>query len=251
MAFDGHHSRWRSVLEKYTRNGLVDYVALKKNPDDLNFYLDEIKGLAEAEYEIWSKNEKITFWINAYNALTIKIVTDHYPITRSGLKGFIFPDNSIQQIPNVWKREALFILGQDHSLDHIEHKILRRKFDDPRVHFALVCASLGCPALREEPFLADRFDEQLDDQTRRFLGDPDKNGYDQKSDTLSLSLIFRWFGEDFEKEGLIPLVKKYLPSGAALGVSTKTKILWLEYDWRLNEMLAVPASIQKNKELKS
>lgn len=235
-SFDLNHPQWAEILKRYVDNGLVDYSALKKSPQILDSYLEAIQSVSKQEYEAWSRNEKIVFWVNAYNAITVKVIVDHYPIKRQGFKGALYPSNSIRQIPGVWDRITYRVLGKVIALNEIEHGILRKEFREPRIHFALVCASLGCPVLRSEPYVGERLDTQLNDQVRRFLADPKKMRYDSETDTLHLSPIFKWFGEDFEKMGSVfSFVKQYLPEETAGKISGETKIEWLGYDWSLNE----------------
>lgn len=214
----------------------MNYASLKQSHEPLNAFLREIEAVTQEEYDHWSRDEKLAFWINAYNALAIKMVIDHYPL-KKGLswQALIFPENSIQQIPNVWDKKFLNVLGKKISLNFIENEILRKEFAEPRIHFALVCASLGCPELREEPYLAEKLDWQLENQTQRFLQDPNKFRYDAKSDALYLSPIFKWFKKDFEKSlGIISFVKAHLSDPKGKEISSGTKIEWLGYDWNLN-----------------
>lgn len=228
-ALDHSYSDWGNVLENYTEDGYVDYGALQKFPKALDAYLENVQKLEPGEYEKWSTNEKISFWINAYNAFTVQTIVDHYP------------KKSIKHIPNVWDEKRFAALGQKWSLNQIEHKILRKEFSEPRIHFALVCASLGCPTLRGEPYTASNLNSQLDSQVRDFLADTDKARYDERTDTLRLSPIFKWFREDFDKAGgvlsfILAKNKHYLPPDMEGKVNLKTKISWLSYDWSLNDI---------------
>src|SRR3989338_3814048 len=194
-SFDHHCEAWSQLLATHTQNGFVDYQALKKSPDDLADVMEFFHSATEDEYDQWSRSQKIAFWLNAYNFAAINLMVEHYPIQKKlGWKALAYPDNSIQQIPDVWDRKSIRILGKELSLNDIEHGILRKEFEEPRVHFALVCASIGCPKLRGEPYIAERLEEQLDDQVRTFLLDPEKARYETGSDTLHLSPIFKWFG---------------------------------------------------------
>ncbi len=228
-AFDHSYSDWGNVLKTYTEDGYVDYGALQKSPKVLDTYLENIQKLEPGEYEKWSKDEKVSFWINAYNAFTVQTIIGHYP------------KKSIKQISNVWGEKRFAALGKKWSLNQIEHEILRKEFSEPRVHFALVCASLGCPVLRNEPYTAVALSSQLDSQVRDFLSDTSKARYDEKSDTLFLSPIFRWYGEDFEKGGgiikfILTRGKHYLPPDMEGKITVKMKIKWLGYDWSLNDI---------------
>lgn len=229
LAFDQVYRAWGEILKTYTKDGFVDYSALKETRGGLENYLKAVENVSNDEYARWSKDEKAAFWINAYNAFTIQTVVDHYPT------------KSIKKIPNVWDEKRFATLGQKWSLNQIEHKILRKEFSEPRIHFALVCASLGCPTLRGEPYTANDLNSQLDSQVRYFMADTDKARYDRNSATLRLSPIFKWYRDDFEKTGGVVAFlqtkgKYYLPPDMEGKVNLKTKISWLGYDWGLNDI---------------
>lgn len=231
------YSTYAKVLRGYAVNGRVDYSKLKHERQDLDEYVKSLESLSRENYEEMSRDERIAFWINAYNVAAIQLVIDHYPLQkRFGWKALAFPENSIQQIPNVWDREVLEVFGEKQSLNHIEHKILRKQFQEPRIHLALVCASLGCPVLRDEPYDGTKLDAQLKEQVQNFLLDSEKVRYDKQTDTLYLSPIFKWFRCDFERiGGLTAFVKTHWPNETREKISENTKIEWLQYDWSLNE----------------
>lgn len=237
FAFD--HSAYARIFDAYITDGSVDYAKLKPRREALGQYVKMLESLSRANYEEMSRDEKIAFWINAYNAAAVKLIVDHYPLRkRLGWKALAYPENSIQQIPNVWDRKVLEVFDEPLSLNHIEHQILRKEFHDPRVHFALVCASLGCPVLRSEPYQGDKLDTQLNKQVRGFLADPKKARYDEPDDTLYLSPIFKWFRKDFESAGgILSFVKTHSPEKAKEKISDKTEIEWLKYNWNLNERM--------------
>ena len=236
-AFASDYSSWQKFLDLYLKNDLVNYSAVQTNPALFNTIVSQSENVKKEEYDGWTQDEKKAFWINAYNIEAIKLVLDHYPLKRSlGLQALRYPANSIQQIPDVWNQEALTILGKKVSLNYIENEILRKEFQDPRIHFAIVCASLGCPVLRDEPYVFDLLDSQLNDAVTKFMRDPKKFNYGAYNNTFYfyLSPIFKWFKEDFEKAGgSIAFIKKYIPQNKSLPDSGK--IQWLEYDWSLNE----------------
>lgn len=171
--------------------------------------------------------EKLAFWINAYNFLAIKIVADHYPLKSIRDLGSFFRP--------VWKMDAGTIGGREYSLDEIEHGILRKQFVEPRIHFAIVCASLSCPDIRKDVYLAPELEEQLDGQTRTFLSNPTKGmRLDAASKKALLSMIFSWFGDDFEKSGGVwQFLKRYRPG---LGPGKDYAIEYLPYNWDLNSI---------------
>jgi len=226
----------QEFLSQYLKDGLVNYQAIRKSPELLNRIFDELQSIREGDYEKWTASEQKAFWINAYNVTVVKAIVEHYPI-KKGLswKALAYSSNSIQQIPDIWDRKRIRLLGKNRSLSEIEHKILRQKFKDPRIHFSLVCASIGCPVLRSGPYIGDKLDLQLEDQIRIFLSDRRKAHYDEKSESLYLSPIFKWFGKDFEPSGgVIAFIEKYWPEPNSKRTD-KTEIKWLDYDWSLNE----------------
>ncbi|MDE2026968.1 MAG: DUF547 domain-containing protein [Candidatus Omnitrophica bacterium] len=236
-AFDRQYTRWQEVLTLYTHNGRVNYKALKENDDELKASIQAVEGVSKVDLASYDINQRKVFWINAYNMSVIKTIIDHHPIKRGfDFKMLIYPSNSIQQIANVWDKPVLHVLGRELSLNDIENKILRPEFKDPRIHFAIVCASTSCPVIRPEAYTAEKLDQQLADQIRLFLSDPSKVKYDNIKDTIYLSPIFKWFNADFQQTGgIIAFIKKYAPAGLYDEVSNRTQIQWLGYDWNLNE----------------
>ena len=210
------HKTWNVLLIKHVdTNGFVDYKSFKKDLAALNLYLTSLSN--STPDDTWSKDEKMAYWINAYNAFTIKLIIDHYPIS------------SIKEIENPW--DIKFIeLGVDiFSLNDIENKILR-KMEDPRIHFGIVCASFSCPKLQNEAFIASKLDQQLNDATKRFLADPDRNNLSENS--IEISKIFKWFSKDFKKEGsIIDFLNKY----SEIKISQNAKKTYKDYNWNLNE----------------
>ena len=211
-----NHQLWTQVLSTHvSQSGRVNYDAIKKNPQALNAYIQSLqKNIPE---ESWNKNEKLAYWINAYNALTIDLILRHYPL------------NSIKDIKKPWD-QTLWKFGDDWiSLNDIEHKILR-KMEEPRIHFAIVCASMSCPKLQNAAFTAKNLEQQLDEATLEFLNDTSKNKISKES--LEISKIFRWFSKDFKNDGgVIDFIRKY----SKIDVSAKAKINYLDYNWGLND----------------
>ncbi len=186
-----------------------------------------------------SRNDRLAFWINAYNILAIDLVLRHYPVDSiRSIGGFLSP---------VWKKEAGEIHGRVYTLHEIEHEILR-PMGEPRVHGAIVCASLSCPPLRREPYRGERIDVQLDDNLRRWLADPRKGArLDREARILHLSRIFDWFEEDFEPAGgVLPFVADHLPAEDADFLRAhrgEIRIRYFDYDWRLNDLATAPDPI--------
>jgi hypothetical protein len=242
-AFDQSHSKLTAVLKAHVVwiNGgsasQVDYAAIKDDPSLLMEYLSEVAAVTEKQYRGFSKAEQLAFLINAYNAYTIEFILTEYPDIES-----IKDLGSLFSSP--WKKKLFPLLGAKRSLDEIEHGMIRKPgvFDDPRIHMAVNCASIGCPALRNEAYVADHLDAQLDDAVRRFLSDRSRNRADQKG--LWVSKIFDWYAEDFEKQA--GSVQGWLaPYAALLSDDSQTqaavrnkqlRLHYLDYDWALNDI---------------
>jgi hypothetical protein len=249
------YSKYAAVLSAYVDDdGMVDYKALKADRRKLDSFVAEFAALNVRNYEQWAEKEKIAFWINAYNALTLEAIIDHYPIDSSPLTSIFFPESSIRQIPGVWDKLRFPVMRRQMSLDQIEHQTLRKNFKEPRMHMALVCAAMGCPLLRNEPYTAERLDTQLDDQAHRFLSDPLKFRIDQAEGLVYLSPIFKWFGGDFTQahktetkagrqtdvqSDVVNFIRKYVDEKDAEYLATGGyALLYLNYDWSLNDQKA-------------
>lgn len=232
--------------------GLVNYRELKANRQDIDSFAASIASLEPSVYDQWSEKDKIAFLINAYNALTLEAIISNYPIKASLTRSVIYPRNSIRQIPGVWDKLDFLVMGRRTTLDHIEHEILRKDFNEPRIHVALVCAAMGCPPLRSEPYNGENLESQLDDQTRTFLANPQKFRIDREKGVVYLSPIFKWYGADFEKRfaadarwsvghsraerAVLSYVGGYLSVEDRDYLATgKYSIQYLDYDWSLNE----------------
>ena len=233
FAFD--FSSWDGLLKKYvgpkTINGVrlnaVDYKKLGKD----QAYTKLIKDLEKASLsDLKTWEEKLTFWINVYNIMAAKMVLDHYPVQSIKDAGSIFTA--------VWKKEVGVVAGKSRTLNEIEHEILR-KMSEPRIHVAIVCASVSCPDLRGEAYTADKLDEQLDDQMKVFLASAKKGlQVDSQKGRVYLSSIFKWFKEDFEsKGGVRNYLAPYAPEVARSSLkNSKLDVYYLDYDWDLNEL---------------
>ena len=220
------HSTFNTLLNKHVDSeGWVDYDGFLKDKDQLTAYLDLLKKNPPNK-STWSDNEQLAYWINVYNAFTIDLVLQHYPVES------IRDIGSKIQIPRVsspWSHKFIEINGEKHSLDNIEHGIIRKQFDEPRIHFAVNCASYSCPLLRNEAFVADKLDQQLDEQTRKFINDPTRNKITSKK--AQLSKLFSWYTGDFTKNSTL---KEYIAKYADAEVTKSTKISYLDYRWELN-----------------
>jgi hypothetical protein len=238
---------YAEVLKRYVDvDGMVDYKALKADRKHLDQYANAMAALEPEVYESWNDKGKISFWLNAYNGLTLIAIIDNYPIKASFWKSRIYPANSIRQISGVWDKITFEVTGKDVTLSEIEHKILRKEFGEPLIHMAMVCAAHGCPALRDEPYTQGQLDEQLDGQSRVFLGDKNKFMFELGNKEVWISPIFDWFGEDFVKhsdekitknEAILEFVQEYLDKENEFfkhSVNVK-RVKFLKYDWTLNE----------------
>jgi len=218
------HSIYATLLEKYVKQGQVDYRGFKTDEAKLDQYLNVLE---KTDSDKLAPNDQFAFYINAYNAWTIKLILSGYP----GVK-------SIKDLGNIfkspWEKKICRIDGDVVTLDDIEHKILRPRFKDPRVHFAINCAALSCPPLGDRPYMGSTLDRQLDDSTRMFINNPKRN--DLKGDTLYVSKIFKWFRGDFNDD-VIGFFLKYANEDLKKELAAKKggiKIKYLHYDWGLN-----------------
>jgi len=228
--FDQTHRAFDQVLKTRVNDALVDYQALKADRQTLDLYLQEVASVAEPDFKRWSEPQQLAFLINAYNAYTLQLIVDHYPVKSIKDIGSFFK--------GPWDQPVVLLFGRTLTLNNLEHDIIRKDYPDPRIHFALVCAALGCPPLRDEAYLAARLDEQLDDQARQFLATPAKNRVDAATRTVHLSPIFKWYGEDFEKKhgSVLTALQPYWPkTPAAPATGDGYRIRYTDYDWSLNQ----------------
>lgn len=248
--FDRSHGLYAQILKTHVREGLVDYAALKAGRARLDSYVAALGSVPPQTLSSWSLEDRFAYWINAYNAFTLKVIIDHYPIDGSWFS--LYPRNSIRQISGVWDKITFTAAGRQVTLNQIEHEILRKEFADPRLHASINCASMSCPALWPEPFLGDRLHRQLEDAAKAFATSPARNRIDLAAKVLHASMIFDWFSDDF--------VKAYAPGGSFAGLDGKSaaaagflakfgppqaqaaisaggfSVRWLSYDWSLNDV---------------
>jgi hypothetical protein len=228
--FDQSHAAWGALLGKYVvvlpggHASQVRYDGFAADRKALKAYLDALSGVRRAQFDGWTKDERKAFLINAYNAFTVEKILTRWPGIRS-----IWDFGKI--FGNPFKDDFFSLLGGPMTLDGIEHGMLRKRgaYDDPRVHFAVNCASIGCPMLREEPYVAARLDAQLEEQAVRFLSDHSRNRF--RDGRLEVSKIFDWFKEDFE-----PRAQFFTRYREALGYpGGEVPVDFLDYDWSLND----------------
>ncbi len=217
---------WDELLQKHVGDmGDVNYKGFVQAKDSLEDYLNILSS--NPVNDSWSREAALAYWINAYNAFTVKLIVDNYPV--ESIRD-LNPTFYIPMVRTVWHRKFFKIGGKEMNLDTIEHEILRKKFNEPRIHFAIVCASKSCPVLLNESFEEDKIYEQLDRQTKAFLADKSRNII--REDEVEISKIFSWFSGDFTKDGsLIDFLNLYSP----IEISEDASIRYVDYDWSLNE----------------
>jgi hypothetical protein len=251
--FDHSHAAWTALLKKHVletdggRASRVRYAGFAADRAALEAYLASLERVSEAEFRAWTRAQRMAFLINAYNAHTVAKVLQRYPDLKS-IRDFG------RVIGNPFKDRFFTLLGRPASLDDVEHGMLRRPgdYDDVRAHYALNCASIGCPMLRAEAYIAARLGEQLEDQARRFLSDRSRNRYDAASGRLQVSRIFDWFAEDWKRgtrnfdQSAAPIasLEAYFARYAALLAADeagrarvaagRAPVEFLDYDWTLN-----------------
>ncbi len=243
---------YAAALAKYVDDrGMVNYRALKADSANLDVFAASLSRVRPEDFKSWSDPQKIAFWINAYNALTLEAIIRNYPIQSSLLGSVVYPKNSIRQIPGVWDKLRFIVLGREMTLNDIEHGTLRPKFSEPRIHVALVCAAMSCPPLRNEPYTAEKLDRQLDDQARRLLRSAQGLSIDRSAGKAYVSSIFKWFGGDFTKNygtsdkfagksdterAVLTFISRYVDEADRdFLVNGTYKLAYLDYDWSLNE----------------
>ena len=220
------HEIWDSLLQKHvTEEGHVSYKGIIQDSIPFNRYISLLKNNHPNDAN-WNKNEQLAYWINAYNAFTVKLIVDNYPV-----KSIKDIKNGIPFVNTVWDIKFIDIEGVTYDLNNIEHSIIRKNFDEPRIHFAVNCASISCPRLRNEAFRPERLDSQLADNAYYFLANPVKNDFSDPAN-LKVSKILKWYGGDFkgkEYGGVKGFLKKYGPAH-----NDDAEIDYLNYDWNLN-----------------
>jgi len=255
QGFDHAHKAWTALLAKHVvliaqgKASQLDYAGMAKDRAALKAYLQTLSAVPEPEFKGWSKPQRMAFLINAYNAFAVEKILTRYPDI-----GSIWDFGKI--FGNPFKDAFFTLFGRAYTLDAIEHETLRKPgaYDEPRVHFAVNCASIGCPMLREEAYVAERLDAQLEEQARRFLADRSRNRYDAAEGRLEVSKIFDWFKEDWQSgtrgfDGKTPPIgsreayfARYAnlladaPADRAKIRQGRASIAFLAYDWTLNDV---------------
>ena len=242
QTFDHSHAAWSALLKKHVvlvdggKASQVRYAEFARDRAALKAYLDRLSAVAEADFRGWTKPQQMAFLINAYNGYTVELILANYPLKS-------IKDIGSDLFNNRWKKKFFRLFGRDSYLDRIEHERLRKPgaYDEPRLHFAVNCASIGCPMLREEAYVAERLEAQLEEQARRFLSDRSRNRFvgGPNGGRLEVSKIFDWFKEDFGvRERFFAKYAAQLADGAGqqkLVADGRAPISFLDYDWSLND----------------
>ena len=230
---------YAQVLQTYVDDrGLVNYSGLQTNRAQLDRFVQAMGAVPQAVYQSWSEPKRLAFLINAYNAFTLQSIIDQNPLK-----------SSIRRIPGVWKRRKFLVAGEQKTLDNIEHATIRKEFNEPRIHAALVCAAISCPPLLNEPYTEDKLEEQLEDRSARWINGKHGLAIDHNSNTVAISAIFKWFGEDWleqyqteqfkgnaKERATLNFASQYLkPENSQYLKQGNYKVKYLDYDWSLNK----------------
>lgn len=228
------HAVWTDLLSAYTmdKDGvvLVDYAGLKDSAADaaqLNSYIDTLAAMTPSEF---SRDEALAYWANLYNALTVKLIIDNYPV------------DSIREIkPHLfsigpWKMDAVVVEGETMSLDNIEHDTMREKYPDPRIHYMVNCASYGCPNLMQRAWTVETLEEDMNAAARAYVNHP--RGASVENGRLKVSTIYKWYKGDFggDDAGIIAHLKTYADGDLKADLDGITRISKDDYDWSLNKL---------------
>jgi len=246
--FDHEHATWNLLVKNNVHwnlnrtASLVNYAGFQKTHDFLKRYLFSLSAVTRTEFDTFRREQQLAFLINAYNAFTVELILTEYPeVTSIKELGSLFS--------SPWKRKFFLLLGESQNLDGIEHELIRGsgRYDEPLIHFAVNCASIGCPALLDEAFVAEKLDQQLLESTERFLNDRSRNRFDARTGTLEISSIFDWYAEDFSKgwrgyDSLHDFFRTHADWITDDAESVETlreaalRIEFLDYDWSLNTL---------------
>jgi hypothetical protein len=237
FSFDHNHTIFDKLLIKNVKlieNGIqskVNYSGFKQDIKEFRKYLNQLSSVKKKDFNSWSKDRRLAFLINAYNAFTIDLILQNYPVESIKKIGSFFK--------SPWKIKFIKFFDTKVSLDDIEHGMIREKdiYKEPRIHFAVVCASIGCPAIQNRAFIGKRLETMLEGGMINFLSDHTRNRYNAKENNFKVSKIFKWYGGDFKERygsvaNLLNFYGKYIKSKPGTIV---TKINYLDYDWNLND----------------
>lgn len=220
------HAPFTRLLQTHVKHGVVDYPALGKERAALTAYLERLRAVDEKALEAQPRPAQLAYYLNLYNAETLALLLEH-----PGVKSI----RDIGGADGPWKLQRVKLFGKARTLDELEHEVIRKRYPDARVHFALVCAAKGCPKLRSEAYTGAKLEAQLDEQTRTFLRATSR--FDDKTRTLTVSKLFEWFAADFTRDaGTVPAyVARYLEPALGKRITAgEVKLAYFEYDWALN-----------------
>ena len=202
QSFDQTYADYDGVLKATVTDGRVNYKGLKAAPGTLDRYLDSATGVSEAQFNTWAESQRLVFLTNLYNAATLRLILDHYPVETIKDIGSIFK--------GPWDQPVVRLFGKVITLNNLEHDIIRKQYDEPRIHVALVCAAKGCPVLRSDAYLPEKLNDQLDEQSRQYLSSSAGLRIDRQAGVVYFSSIFKWYGDDF--------LGKYSPAEGFAGI---------------------------------
>ncbi len=230
--YDHNHTALHKVLGEVVDFGLVDYGQLLRHRNVMEDYLVVSARVPRPQFDQWQNPQRMAFLLNIYNATTLKLLADHYPL--KSIK-------DISTFPPVWKLKVVRLFGNKYSLDDLEHGMIRKQFKSPQIHFALVCGARSCPPLRKEPYTARRLETQFSEQAQAFLRDADKNRVDRDAKIIHLSPLFKWYAEDFGRteEDLVRFIAPHLSAEDRVALEGGGfRIEYTDYDWSLNRQPA-------------
>lgn len=219
-AWDHQYKKYDTFLHTYVKDGLVNYGKIIEHADELEVVQSEFELLGQQEWDTFTLDEQLVFWINTYNFYTVKLIVDNYPLA------------SIKDLSRPWKQKFFTLLGEHMSLNTIEHTIIRKKYKEPRIHFALVCAAVSCPILQDWAYTADNLQSKLDDVGRIFLNDISRNNIRVRDGSIYISKIFKWYGDDFTKDSLT--YRDEISRITDVVYDKELKIRFMDYNWSLN-----------------
>ncbi len=218
--FENIHAPYDALLKRHVHEGRVDYVTLKKQRAPLDGYIQSLAQIRQVDFDKWTKDAQLAYLINFYNAVTLQLVINNYPIKSLKEVGSMFK--------GAWDQPVVPLFGENRTLEALEHSMIRKHFTDPRINMALTDASKGAPPLRSEAYVSKKLQKQFDNQSKMYLQSPAGMRVDMRNSTVHLSSVFDWYAKDFSS--VLDFVRKYT------GENLKYfKIVYIDYDWHLNE----------------
>lgn len=220
------HATWNVLLKKHVdQKGMVNYQGMLKDSLELNEYLNLLRENHPNE-ENWSVDERLAYWINAYNAFTVRLIIRNYPV--KSIKDIA---GKIPFVNTPWDIQFIQIEDETYDLNNLEHGIIRKEFDEPRIHFVLVCAAMSCPKLRNEAFTAEKLEAQLEEEAIYFFNNPAKN--EISTEKIKISKLLDWYWGDFK--GIAKSRVEYVNRYSTTKVNVDAEVDFMDYQWELNE----------------